>query len=325
MSELVSVVITAYNSEKFLPEALDSVLNQTYQNFEMILVNDGSKDRTLEILKEYQQKDSRIVIDDHENMGISKSANRALRLAKGNIVIRMDSDDVMMPNRIEEQVKFLQENPAVTMVSCDAEFINERGETIGQQRMPGYDKVEDTYEALKADKLIACAHTGFAAYREKMLEVGGYNEKLKCVVDLDLFTRMVEKGNVLIIIRKNLMRYRMHGTSVMASGMKSMLLQNTIAWVIDSMLRRRQGKRELEYDEFLEVLESQSWWSKVDRKRRFYAYNYYRASGILFGNRKYAKAFMYVSLALALHPQRFIRKAYFHLKHKIQGSYSVSS
>lgn len=318
MADFVSVVVCAYNAERFLPEAIESILNQTYTDFELLLVNDGSKDATLSIIQEYQKKDHRITIDTHENMGISKSSNRAIRKAKGNIIVRMDADDIMKPNRLEEQVKYLQENPEITMVSCDAEFVSEKGEKIGRQVMPGFNKPEDSKEILNKPILVACAHTGFTSYKEAILEVGGYNEEITCVVDLELFTRMLENGNVLIILRQDLMEYRMHGTSVMASGIKNKRLQNTEAWVIENMVRRRAGEKEYNYEEFLKFLDAKPWHVKWNRNRKQTAYYYYRGAGISYANKRYVYFVYYLALSILIHPERFIKKAFGHFLHKIK-------
>ncbi|MDX2303198.1 MAG: glycosyltransferase family 2 protein [Microscillaceae bacterium] len=318
MTDFVSVIITAYNAGKYLGEAIESVLNQSYSNFELILVNDGSKDNTLDVMKSYQTQDSRIVIDDHENMGISRSANRALKLAKGNIIVRMDADDVMKLNRIEEQVNYLKKHPEVTMLSCDAEFMNDKGETIGKQVMPGYDTPEFSREILKKYVLVACAHTGFTTYRQAILDVGGYNEHITCVVDLELFTRMVENGNTLIIMRQPLMRYRMHGNSVMADGMKNKKLQNTQDLVVTNMIRRRKGEKEFTYDEFLIELEKRPWYVKLNSSRKKNAYTYYRSAGINFGNGRYIQFVTNLSLALIMHPERFVKKGLVHFINRVR-------
>ena len=321
MTDFVSVIVTAYNAEKYLGEAIESILNQTYSNFELILVNDGSKDNTLSIMQEYKEEDSRIVIDDHENMGISKSANRALKLAKGEIVVRMDADDIMVSNRIEVQVNYLKSHPEVTMVSCDAEFVNDDGETIGRQVMPGYDTPEFSKNILKKPVLVAAAHTGFASYRQAILDAGGYNENISCVVDLEMFTRMVENGNILIILRQVLMRYRVHNTSVMASGMKNKKLQNTQDLVVTNMIRRRKGEPEYTYNEFLVIQEQRPWYIKVNSNRKKMAYSFYRTAGIGFGNRKYFKFLTNLSLALMFHPERFIKKGIVHFMNRLKGSH----
>ncbi|MGI2130659.1 glycosyltransferase family 2 protein [Shewanella baltica] len=113
----ISVIMTAYNSEKYIKEAIESILWQTYSDFELIIVNDGSNDLTLDIIYELQKSDSRIKVIDKKNTGIIDSANLGLKLAQGDYVARMDSDDISHPTRFYEQVKFLNDNTDVTAVS----------------------------------------------------------------------------------------------------------------------------------------------------------------------------------------------------------------
>ncbi len=110
---LVSVLIAAYNSEKFIDEALQSVWNQTYGNYEVIVVNDGSTDNTLAALEQWQEK---ITIINKSNGGISSARNAALAVSRGSIIAFLDADDIWLPNKLEEQLRFLEHNPDITVV-----------------------------------------------------------------------------------------------------------------------------------------------------------------------------------------------------------------
>jgi len=108
---LISVVMSVYNGEKYLAEAIESILNQTYTNFEFIIVNDGSSDKSIDIIKEYMTKDNRIVlIDREENKGLAYSLNEGISIAKGEYIARMDADDISLPTRFEKQIEFMQKN-----------------------------------------------------------------------------------------------------------------------------------------------------------------------------------------------------------------------
>lgn len=106
---LVSVVMSVYNAEKYLKEAIDSILNQTYKNFEFIIINDGSNDKSLQIIEQYLDK--RIVlINNDKNLKLVASLNKGLDLAKGKYIARMDADDISLPKRLEKQVDFMEHN-----------------------------------------------------------------------------------------------------------------------------------------------------------------------------------------------------------------------
>lgn len=290
MTELISVVVTAYNVEKFIGAAIESILNQTYTHLEIILVDDGSKDHTYQIMEEYRQKDLRIqVLRNDTNMGIGYSANRAIEIAKSEIIIRMDADDTMLPNRIEEQVKFFNANPEISMTSCHAYLMDVNGKVMDDiQFWPGYTQLEDTKKTIEKRELISCAHTGFAAYKKAIMDVDGYRN-IPCVVDLELFTRMGEQGHILIIMPSVLMNYRMHSSSVMAKSSKSMLIQDTRDWVSDCMNKRLDGKAELTFEEFMQEFKNKPWWYRFNKRRLNLNQHHYRNALVFFSEKKYLR------------------------------------
>ena len=105
MDELVSVIMSVYNGEKYLKKAIESILRQTYRNFEFIIIDDGSKDTSLNIIKKYEKMDKRIIVIENKlNIGLVESLNRGIKIANGKYIIRMDADDIAMKNRIKKQV-----------------------------------------------------------------------------------------------------------------------------------------------------------------------------------------------------------------------------
>ena len=134
---LVSIVMPVYNAGKFLRTSLESILNQTYTNWELVAVDDGSQDNSLAILKEYANQDKRIrIYKQPRNLGVSKTANSALKQVHGTLIARMDADDVMKPERIAKQVLFLQKNPDVVTVGGQCQLIDENGKVIGNKSFP---------------------------------------------------------------------------------------------------------------------------------------------------------------------------------------------
>lgn len=124
---LVSVVMPTYNREGLLPLSIESILNQTYRNFEFIIVDDGSTDGSVALIKEYQAIDPRIIlIQNNRNRGIAYSRNRGHDIARGKYVMVMDSDDMSYPTRMEKQVRFLEENLDLSLVICFRDSTDER-------------------------------------------------------------------------------------------------------------------------------------------------------------------------------------------------------
>jgi glycosyltransferase involved in cell wall biosynthesis len=118
---LVSVVIPAYNAASFIERTINSVLSQTYQNFEILVINDGSKDNTLEVIQKLSQKDPRIKVLDKKNSGVSDTRNLGIEMSKGDFIAFLDADDIWLPNKLEIQVSLMQKNQNLfwSVGNCD--------------------------------------------------------------------------------------------------------------------------------------------------------------------------------------------------------------
>lgn len=132
----VSIVMSVYNGEEYIDEAIKSVLNQTYSDFEFIIINDGSSDETLSIINKYKAKDSRIFLISRENKGLVASLNEGIDNAKGKYIARMDADDLCRIDRIEKQVSFLDKNSSFGFVSSRAKAIDQEGRYIRNINTP---------------------------------------------------------------------------------------------------------------------------------------------------------------------------------------------
>ena len=133
---LVSVITPAFNAEKYINEAIDSVLSQTYKDIELIVVDDCSSDRTQSIVEEYIRLDDRVkYIRMQSNYGVAEARNNGIRLAQGRFIAFLDSDDIWLPEKIERQIKFMQEKNASLIFSA-YEKINEDGDVFGVVTVP---------------------------------------------------------------------------------------------------------------------------------------------------------------------------------------------
>lgn len=131
----ISVLMPVYNGERYLCEAVESILGQTFMDYEFIIIEDGSTDSTWEILTEYRDPRIRLVKNNH-NMGVTRSLNNGLRLAKGEYIARMDADDVSLPERFEKQVEYMEAHPEIGVLGTWIEYIDENGVPLGEWRMP---------------------------------------------------------------------------------------------------------------------------------------------------------------------------------------------
>jgi glycosyltransferase involved in cell wall biosynthesis len=211
----VSVVMPTYNASQFLGEAVDSILAQTFPDFEFIIVNDGSTDNTGEILESFQQKDSRIKVVTKENGGVATALNTGIELANGCYIARMDADDIALPNRFEEQVRFMDDNPQVGVCGTHAIIFGDHYEKDGIWES---DTDNRRMQAWLFFGPIFCHPTVFLR-RETLLRFGiKYNPEYMVGQDFKLWqelSQVTEFAN----LPKPLLRYRNHIKQVTARRM----------------------------------------------------------------------------------------------------------
>ena len=200
-SPKVSVIMPSYNSAQYITEAIESILNQTFTDFEFIIINDGSTDDTAKIIKEYANKDHRIKFINHKkNKGFIGCLNECLDIASGEYIAKMDSDDISLPQRLEKQVKYLDEHPSVGMVGCgyrafdhaDFEYIN--------PAYVGY-----------IDLIKGCATT-VVLFRKSIIDVFNlrFNPDFYCAEDYDFYSRFIRYADI-HNLQEVLYLYRWHG------------------------------------------------------------------------------------------------------------------
>lgn len=205
----VSVLMPVYNSEKFLREAIESILNQTYKDFEFLIINDGSTDSSEDIILSYS--DSRIrLIRNERNIGLSQSLNKGLELAKGKYIARMDSDDIALPHRLEKQITFLNSYPEVGILGTDYILIDTKNRNLGINKGPIND-LQIRWECLLRNPF---AHTTVLIRSDSLLKNGlSYSVSSQATEDYDLWTRVLKYTHG-ANLSEPLMRYRVHSDSV---------------------------------------------------------------------------------------------------------------
>lgn len=191
----VTVLMSVYNGEKYLKEAVDSILSQTFTDFEFLIIDDASTDRTPEILRSYRDPRIRIITNE-ENLGLTKSLNRGLALVMGKYIARMDADDISYPQRIEEQVKYLEEFQNVGLVGSSFEIIDESGNIVSRNVYKNYTS-ENIYYKLIFNNCIA--HSSVMYRRDLVIKIGGYNERLTRTQDYDLWSKISKRSRIEII------------------------------------------------------------------------------------------------------------------------------
>ncbi|MDB9900852.1 glycosyltransferase [Gammaproteobacteria bacterium] len=209
----VSVVMPVYNAEQYLDQAIQSILDQTFTNFEFIIINDGSSDSSLEILRKYKEQDKRILLIDKKNGGIVEALNDGLSIAKGNFIARMDSDDIAHSVRLEKQIRVFDNNPEIDLVYTGTTLIDKNGAMVCDSWRPNLEK---TLLNLKINTFIP--HPTVMFKRNTVLNLGGYTKKRPHAEDLDLWLRMLDQGCKFFYLKKNLLYYRLNPNSVRANA-----------------------------------------------------------------------------------------------------------
>ena len=204
----VTVLMPVYNGEKYLREAIDSILSQTFTDFDFLIVDDGSIDQSLEIAKSYT--DVRIkIIENVQNLGIITTLNKGLKIAKGKYIARMDSDDVCFPARLEKQVDFLDKHPEISIIGSNVQVIDSSSKRIKTMSFP-------TESELIKWHLFFCspiAHPTVLARREVLIKLGGYNSQCQYVEDYELWLR-ASKDYKFENISEELLYYRLHDNNI---------------------------------------------------------------------------------------------------------------
>jgi glycosyltransferase involved in cell wall biosynthesis len=303
---LISVVLPVYNQERFIAQTIDSVLAQDYQNFELLLHDDGSKDDSARILREYAASDPRIKASFAPNAGRSAATNRLMAEAKGEWCAFIDADDLMLPQRLSRQVAFHQEHPEVDASSCHCMYINEKGKDLGTQRWPGLRTAEEGKEAFEKHQLVQCAITGLMISREAYAKTGGLDNKYWPCDDLEFSNRLLELGLTLVIIQEVLMKYRIHATAITQSN--PLYTYDKVGYIIECIERRRAGLPEGTYEDFAAVRARDPWWVKMNRKRYNYAQIYYRNAGIALMSKDYLKFGWQLGVSSILSPNHLVQK-----------------
>ena len=254
-SQSVSVLMPVYNCAKYLRESIESILSQSFQDFEFIIINDGSTDESPNILNDYANKDSRIKIVNQTNRGIVVALNRGLLQAKGEWIFRMDGDDVAFPHRFAVQIETLQKKPSLVLLGGWCQQINSEGSPLKVNKYPAHHN--GLVRSLETHRPFFPHPT--ACYRRNVvLQLGGYQERLRHAEDMDLWLRLAVVGEF-ACCKDVVLQLRKHENTV--SSLHSHLQQLRSMAARICYFRRKANDRDLsqakdeEWKQFLEWAE----------------------------------------------------------------------
>ncbi|QNR22804.1 glycosyltransferase [Croceimicrobium hydrocarbonivorans] len=205
MSPLVSVYITNYNYERFIRESIESVLAQSLQDFELIIIDDGSTDASRDIIEEYRERPE-VTIIYQQNKGLNITNNVAMRVAKGKYLMRLDADDYLVPEALEKMVAPLEADPELGLVFPDYYYVDAEGHITGEERRHNFEKEVSLYDQP--------AHGACTIIRLSFLKkIGGYNESFTCQDGYDLWLKFIIHYSVKNV-NEPLFYYRRHGSNL---------------------------------------------------------------------------------------------------------------
>jgi glycosyltransferase involved in cell wall biosynthesis len=304
----VSVIMPVYNGERYLAQAIESMLAQTHRDLELLVIDDGSTDRSAEIMGQYARVDGRIRVVRQPNRGVAAAANRGLEEATGEWVARLDADDIFLPEKLERQIAFIGRNPGVRIVGTLGYFINHAGRVIGLVGTEGpFDRVEFEKMAERGEPVFFI-HSSTLMHRQTVLTAGGYREQFVQAEDVDLWLRMAEQGHLLLKMPEPLLLYRLHGESL---TMKRNAEQKRChRWVMACADARSRGAGEPTLDAFLRAERERPLRVRLRDLRKESGERLYQKAALHYACGDYSALAACLCIAACLNPGHVIPRLY---------------
>lgn len=294
----VTVVIPIYNGMPYLKETVESIINQTYSNFELLLINDGSTDESEEYIRSLT--DDRIRYFKQENIGLCNTLNKVFTLAQGKYIIRNDQDDVSEPHRIQKQIEAL-ENSNYDCVFTYIKKISEKKEWSNLDKL-----VENKNSLRDFDPwLDGCmVNSTMAIKNETFKTIGGYRQEYYPSDDWDLELRLSQKFSI-GVLEESLLRYRFHDSANTYKYWQ--LMQDKRRWAEDSFFKRKNDEKEWDFEEFL-IDEKRNLFKYYNRRRKDKGKLYMRKGGSSFLKKNYFSLTKYLFLSILFHPNEMLKR-----------------
>ena len=188
----ISVILPVYNSEEYVSESITSILNQTYKNFELIIIDDGSTDNSKVICKNFSKKDNRIIFLDNNHIGLTRSLNKALEIARGHYIARQDADDVSLPNRFEKQIKWFLKDKKRVLCGTNCKILTQNNEYKNNRSL----KFSNSGIKKKLKYSNCFVHSSIMFSNKSAKIFKNYDENLEFAQDYDLWWKLSTLGKV---------------------------------------------------------------------------------------------------------------------------------
>jgi len=300
----ITVLVAVYNGEKYLAEAINSILNQTYTNFEFLIINDGSTDNSESIILNYKAKDSRIKYVSTENRGYYNALNLGLKEASNEWIALNDCDDISLQSRLERQIEIIKSNPKIKVLSSYGYYIGINSNRILGEIRVGPTSENEYYNLIKNNKLIFILHGAAIIHKKTIVNTGGY--RFSPLEDLDLWNRIADTKELIIAIPEPLILYRKKPGSMTEKNVFE--LNRRMRWIKKCMIERRSGKKEPPYSDFCSLEKSMPLLTRLNMYRKDLGTLLYKRFGISIAYHYYFKGILYGIIALMIYPGYFFKK-----------------
>jgi glycosyltransferase involved in cell wall biosynthesis len=295
---MISIIMPSYNSAEFIEQAIASVRSQTFPHFELLVCDDGSTDSTIEIVERLMRQDDRLKLLQNNCRNISRNCNIALQRAAYPWIARLDADDVMLPTRLEVQMKAAEQEPAVVLWGSYARLVNRRGQALRTVRT-GPTTLEEFEKVRLSGRLIVIQGPTVMFRRDIALQVGGYDPFFNSAEDLELLPRMMAFGPVRVLPTV-LTEYRIHGSSL-TSGRAAH--QSRLIRYIEARNRANLAGRTIcSPEEFMRMLDSAPKGTRMLEWIDGQARQNYRNASIHHAERRGTQAVLCLTKAIILNP-----------------------
>ncbi len=295
----ITVLMPVYNGEKYICEAIDSILNQTFTNFEFLIINDGSVDKTEELIKSYS--DRRIKLVNQLNGGVSVALNTGLNHALGKYIARFDADDICYSSRLEEQYKFLEQNPEYVLIGGDADYVSQTGEFVFSYKNTGHTDAEIREKIYEKNPII---HSTVLFPKKIIKEIGGYDVKAYTFEDHLLWVKLIRHGKV-CNFKKPLIKVRLNPESVTTD---ERLRGKRFHELRKEILLRGDEVKPSEGEELLQIIKNQN-----SSKTKALGYYHFVAKKYLWNNYQPSLSRKHSIAAIKLKPLDFMTLILFFL------------
>jgi len=295
---MISVVMPAYNASKFIAQAIESILKQTFHDFELIVVDDGSADNTIKIVNHYIKLDKRVRLIQNNHSGICQALNTGIQAAKYPWIARMDADDIALPERFEKQMKAANTYPNVVVWGSYVQHINSQGEILSLQAV-GPLTEEESYSLIQKGDIPYVIHPTWIIKKEIFWQAGFYDPKFPLAQDVEIMSRIAHYGSI-VVIPEPLLLYRVHSQS---SSMKKFFAQlRMMEWAIARHKARLAGTQIPDFNQFIAQEKQQPIWLRLTRNITKFTRYCYRKAGLLVADKHHLQAVFYLGICLVCNP-----------------------